>query len=541
MIKEKADKLIIEYSPKIYGFAVKKAFSLEESEELAAEMVKEVYLSLLEANEVFNVEGYVWRICEHTYAKYVNSTKKHQGISLDGMEIPYYDNYNLGEKDEDLKKLRQEIGFLSEKRRQIIYSFYYEGKSIQKIATEEDLSEGTIKWHLNKARNDLKENFSMERKVGSLGISPIEAICFDHNGQPGSKGGPEVYLDDKINLNIVYSVYDSPKTKEGIAEEMGMTPVYLEDRIAFLAKNGFLVETSGKRYTTYVKFTPRERSLEQEEEILKSKIKVADSILKSYVPKVKEAIKKITDIYIPSGNPELFEATAIFYAIVNKFDLPIIKNVSPYLIRTLDGGEYYVTVNLKSEIIDPGFKPILEESTRDYTACGSMTRNSWKYSTVKAWSCDSRFSTRKGMWQNNLNTDYDAIYEVICGDIEDNKANEEKFKRLRERGFITDDGRLNVLVVKKSMEEFDALIPSPEKEQLDEFAKIAIEQAVMLAKNYPPQMQDFIVFEFVKWYVDNTIAMIVLDKLYDSGEYKPLTESEKATANLLVFSDKLPQ
>ncbi|SHI79925.1 RNA polymerase sigma factor, sigma-70 family [Butyrivibrio fibrisolvens DSM 3071] len=541
MIKENADKLIIEYSPKIYGFAVKKAFSLEESEELAAEMVKEVYLSLLEANEVFNVEGYVWRICEHTYAKYVNSTKKHQGISLDGMEIPYYDNYNLGEKDKDLKKLRQEIGFLSEKRRQIIYSFYYEGKSIQKIATEEDLSEGTIKWHLNKARNDLKENFSMERKVGSLGISPIEAICFDHNGQPGIKGGPEVYLDDKINLNIVYSVYDSPKTKEGIAEEMGMTPVYLEDRIAFLAKNGFLVETSGKRYTTYVKFTPRERSLEQEEEILKSKIKVADSILKNYVPKVKEAIKKITDIYIPSGNPELFEATAIFYAIANKFDLPIVKNVSPYLIKTLDGGEYYVTVNLKSEIIDPDFKPILEESTRDYTACGSMTRNSWKYPTVKAWSNDNRFSTRKGMWQNNLNTDYDAIYEVICGDIEDNKANEEKFKRLRERGFITDDGRLNVLVVKKTMEEFDALIPSTEKEQLDEFAKIAIEQAVMLAKNYPPQMQDFIVFEFVKWYVDNTIAMIVLDKLYDSGEYKPLTQSEKATVNLLVFSDRLPQ
>ncbi len=541
MIKENADKLIIEYSPKIYGFAVKKAFSLEESEELAAEMVKEVYLSLLEANEVFNVEGYVWRICEHTYAKYVNSTKKHQGISLDGMEIPYYDNYNLGEKDEDLKKLRQEIGFLSEKRRQIIYSFYYEGKSIQKIAAEENLSEGTVKWHLNKARNDLKENFSMERKVGSLGISPIEAIGFCHNGHPGSKGGPEVYLDDKINLNIVYSVYDSPKTKEGIAEEMGMTPVYLEDRIAFLAKNGFLVETSGKRYTTYVKFTPKERSLEQEEEILKSKIKVADSLLKNYVPKVKEALKKITDVYIPGDNWELFEATSIFYSITNKCNLPIEKNVSPYLVKTLDGGEYYVTVNLKSEIIDPDFKPTIEESTRDYTACGSMTRNAWKYPSVKSWSNDNRFSTRKGMWQNNLNTDYDAIYEVICGDIEDNKANEEKFKRLRERGFITDDGRLNVLVVKKSMEEFDALIPSPDKDQLDEFAKIAIEQAVMLAKNYPPQMQDFIVFEFVKWYVDNTVAMLVLDKLYDSGEYKPLTQSEKATANLIVFSDRLPQ
>ena len=117
MIKEKADELIIEYSPKIYGFAVKKAFSFDETEELAAEMVKEVYLSLLGAKEVFNVEGYVWRICEHTYAKYVNTTKKHQGISLEGMDIPYYDSFNLGEKAEELKKLRHEIGFLSEKRR----------------------------------------------------------------------------------------------------------------------------------------------------------------------------------------------------------------------------------------------------------------------------------------------------------------------------------------------------------------------------------------------------------------------------------------
>jgi hypothetical protein len=48
-------------------------------------------------------------------------------------------------------------------------------------------------------------------------------------------------------------------------------------------------------------------------------------------------------------------------------------------------------------------------------------------------------------------------------------------------------------------------------------------------------------FGKIQKYVDNTIAMIVLDKLYDSGEYKPLTESEKATANLLVFSDRLPQ
>ncbi len=54
--------------------------------------------------------------------------------------------------------------------------------------------------------------FIMKRKIGSLGLSPVKAGGFSHSGCPGNKGGPEYYLDDKINLNIVYSVYENPKT-----------------------------------------------------------------------------------------------------------------------------------------------------------------------------------------------------------------------------------------------------------------------------------------------------------------------------------------
>ncbi len=50
MDKQKADKLIEEYFQKIYGFAVRKSYSSEEAEELSAEMVKEVYLSLAESS-----------------------------------------------------------------------------------------------------------------------------------------------------------------------------------------------------------------------------------------------------------------------------------------------------------------------------------------------------------------------------------------------------------------------------------------------------------------------------------------------------------
>ena len=72
MEKQKADKIITEYLKKIYGFAMKKAFSYDEAEDLCSDIIQEVYLSLLKAEEIVNIEGYIWRISEHVYAKYVS-------------------------------------------------------------------------------------------------------------------------------------------------------------------------------------------------------------------------------------------------------------------------------------------------------------------------------------------------------------------------------------------------------------------------------------------------------------------------------------
>ena len=160
MEKKKADIIITEYLQKIYGFAYKKSFSYDETEELASEMTSEVYKSLLAAEDIYNIEGYVWRICEHTYARYVASVKR---------------NEDTGEADEELIRLRREIAFLSASRRDIVFRFYYKNEPIREIASRLDLPEGTVKWHLNKARNELKEGLKMERKIGSLGINPVKA------------------------------------------------------------------------------------------------------------------------------------------------------------------------------------------------------------------------------------------------------------------------------------------------------------------------------------------------------------------------------
>ena len=69
MDKQTADRIITEYLPKIYGFALSKARNSYEAEELASDITYEVYLSLLRDGEIYNVNAYVWRISSYVFAR----------------------------------------------------------------------------------------------------------------------------------------------------------------------------------------------------------------------------------------------------------------------------------------------------------------------------------------------------------------------------------------------------------------------------------------------------------------------------------------
>ena len=546
MEKQQADRIITEYLYKIHGFAIKKCYSTNEAEELSAEIIKEVYLSLLKTQEICNLEGYIWRICEHTYYKYVASKKKYESISIDNMEIPFLQDFSSEDVTEEVMKLRREIAFLTAKRREIVFLFYYENKSISYISHYLGIPEGTVKWHLNKSRTEIKEGLFMERKIGKLGLAPVKAVSLGHNGNPdpNTNTATEFYLGDILNLNIVYSVYFSPKSKEEIAQELGITLVFIEDRIKFLEDNGFLVRTDKNHYTTYVKFSPRTYSRELMERKAQLQLKIAEKLAEEYVPLVRESIADIKDIYIPSGNRELLEAAAIFFGIHNRCNLPLQKNLSNYVIKTTLGGDFIAIVSLEQQQTDPDYQPALDLSI--YSTCGDMNRSSEKYPVVHSWSVDSKFDSREGYWQNNQTRDYEYLYEFMQGTLTDTTANVEKLKRLRERKYITEHNQINIMIMKNQesnvfKNDFFQKIPELSEEFKKQYANIALEYAMQEAKNYPPQMQDLIIHDSVNQFIGSTVAVMVMDILYGTGTFKSLTEDERVTANLIMFSDVLPQ
>ena len=540
MTKEQADKIITEYLQKIYGFAVKKAYSYDEAEDIASEIVLEVYQSLLRSDDIVNIEGYVWRISEHTYSKFVSSKKKHEGVSIDGLEIPYFEEEYCEDAEAENKRLRREIAFLTEIRRKIVYMFYYLQKPISCISSELNIPEGTVKWHLNRARKELKEGFSMERTIGKLGLYPFEATDIAHDGNPGSKGGPEYYLGDKINLNIVYSVYHIPRTKEEIAEEFGMTLVYIEDKIKLLEENGFIIKTKNDKYTTLVRIEPETYSQEFDDNVNKVQLSVAEELVREYVPTVIESIKDVKDVYIPSGNRELFEAAVIFYAISNKCRLKTDIDHTKYYVKTTDGGRYIPYVRTDSKPADPDYESTLKDLP-NYWSAGNMYRGSDKYPAVFSWSVDSGYCSRRGFWQNNMLSDYEYLYEFIRGELPDTTANKEKISRLREREYLTSDNKPAIMIVKDNYTDFKKKLPTLDESIKRRLADKALEIAMIEAKDYPPQLQDLIVYYGVNNFICNKTALMVMDILYSNGTFEPLTEEEKITSQLIMFSDILPE
>ena len=95
-----------------------------------------------------------------------------------------------------------------------------------------------------------------------------------------------------------------------------------------------------------------------------------------YVPIVREAIKNFDDVYIPGENRELFEAAVIFYAISNKCEIKLETDLSQYVIKTLDGGEYMATINIPATVSDPDYIP--QKTYPSYWAFGNMNRWSEK-------------------------------------------------------------------------------------------------------------------------------------------------------------------
>lgn len=539
MDKAFADEMINKYQKKFFGFALNKCSSFIEAEELASRITCEAYMTLRTVEEVYNWEGYLYRIAHNVYVHYVREQAKHRKTELDENEPIEHKDYAAEYADkEELEVLKREVAWLGKRHREIILLHYYHNKKIKEIAELLELPEGTVKWHLSDAKAQLKEGIRQMRRKGNLGIEPIKMTGFSHIGTPGELGDTADFLASKLRQNIAFAAYYEPKTVEEIAEELGVSPVFIEDEIEYLADYGYLDLLPGQRYRTNVFIEKVPSDIYAKSKELSKEI--ARVICDVYVPELLEELKDWgEDVYVPDNDRNYWYWTQIAKRMTcmgADLDLDKMKK-NNYYVKRKDGGEYAACA-----VVDN------EEIRGQLTKADLLNGPMWtvpEKRKIGTWILGTGFDDRVFGWGDNPESDALTFELFLKGQLPKVEALLDKYVRLYDRGYIVNrNGKdmVNVIVQKETafdetfMEKgfISKQLPDAVNKKIEEL----LQKKILLEKPYyPGHMHEMLnIWHRLRLVRPN----YVLEELLNRGVLKPLTEEQKKGVLVIVYSDVLP-
>ncbi len=251
MNRQEAEKITTEYLKPIFGFALKRTKTIEDAEDLSQEIITRVYLALLRRDDIDDASKFIWTVAHNCLSNYYRDNKNSfVGVPIDDIAETFGNEnedvlYNMIAK-EDAAKLQNEIAYLSKLQRRIVIAYYYERKKQNEISEELNIPVGTVKWHLFEAKKELKRGMETMRQAGELKFNPIKFDMCSFSGKVGTKGDISNFFHSAISQNITYAVRTEAKTVNEIAEELGVSPVYIESEAEYLEKYGFLLKQGNK-------------------------------------------------------------------------------------------------------------------------------------------------------------------------------------------------------------------------------------------------------------------------------------------------------
>ncbi|MBP3611411.1 MAG: RNA polymerase sigma factor [Lachnospiraceae bacterium] len=541
MDKSFADEMIADYQKKFFGFALGKCSSLNEAEELAARITCEAYMTLRTVEEVYNWEGYLYRIAHNVYAHYVKEQTKHRQELLEGEEPTEQKDYAAEyARNEELALLQREVAWLGRRHREIVLLHYYHNKKISEIARILELPEGTVKWHLSEAKTQLKEGMKQVRRKGNLGIEPVKMIEMGNIGTPGELGDTEQFLNSKLRQNIAFAAYYESRTIEEMAEELGVSPVFIEDEVEYLTEYGFLDLLPGQRYRTnmFIDNVPGD-ILEQSMELSRE---IAKVFCDFFIPEIMETYRDWNaDIYVPDNDHNYWYWTKIARVVTDVgialFNLELMKKKN-YYVKRRDGGEYVAFASIERAETANRWK-------KENKLCGPMWVVDGK-KKIGTWSLSTSYDDRAFGWEENRLEDIEAFGMFLRGQLPKTEALLDKYVRLYDRGFIVNrDGKdvVNVIVEKETAfdESFvekiyrDVTLPEKVKKKMDRL----IQQKIQLEKPYyPGHMHEMLKL----WHEMRPVNIVmVLEELENRGILRPLTEEQKKGVMVIAYSDIIPE
>ena len=270
MNRQDAEKIVNQYLKPIFGFALKRCRSIHDAEDLAQEIVLRAFRALKSRDDIVDADKFIWTIAHNMLSNYYRDAAKNMvGVSIDDVAELIADphsQFDLDDGEESICRLQNEIAYLSKLQRRIVITYYFENRRQADIAHELKIPIGTVKWHLFEAKKELKRGMDMTRKASELKFNPIKFHSCGFNGSIGTRS-PDEFFRSALPQNICYCVRNTAKSVGQIADDLGVSPVYVESEVEFLEEYGFLQAWKDKYIVNFIISEPTAELLTQQNDM----------------------------------------------------------------------------------------------------------------------------------------------------------------------------------------------------------------------------------------------------------------------------------
>lgn len=551
MNRQDVEKTITEYLKPIFGFALKRCKSIHDAEDLSQEIAIRAFRALLIKDDVVDMGKFIWTVAHNTLSNYYRDAAKSMvGVSIDEVAELIADPYSELDTDDNrdaIHRLQTEIAYLSKLQRRIVIAYYFENRKQADIARELGIPLGTVKWHLFEAKKELKRGMDTMRKASELKFNPIKFHSYGINGSVGKKS-PDEFFRSTLAQNICYCVRNTAKTINEIADDLGVSPVYVETEVEFLEEYGFLQAQKDKYIINFIISEPTAELLTMQNDMYKRAAELFANDL--YDELTSSGILDDPDIWCgqtdepisltesPKADRNFILWTLIPYIAAYSGEKLMDKSISFEEAATMrpDGGHYIFHAS-----VVPDNMVLPDDYVYMKNWCGPMVHSNDRQIMFQI---DSQWSDRPSIKERNFPNECEKVITFYNFE-DDNGLSKHDYAWLAERGYIKTNGDYDghfksawQIVVLASDEIRDKLLAIGEriKEKYQtEFDALKAPYAEAVLESVPAHLRKIKAYElqFV-FHADGWFLVHCITTLLNNGKLKEPTEGQRKSLTTLI-------
>lgn len=551
MNRQNAEKITTEYLKPVFGFALKRCRSIEDAEDLSQEIIWKAYRALLSRDDIANVDKFIWTIAHNALSNYYrHAAHSAVGVSIDEIaELLADPAAELGTEDDadSIHRLQREIAYLSKLQRRIVIAYYFENRRQADIARELDIPLGTVKWHLFEAKKELKRGMDTMRNPSELKFNPIRFCSYGFTGSFGTKSLEE-FFRGVLPQNICYSVRHYPKSIHEIADDLGVSPVYVESEAEFLEEYGYLLKQNEKYMANFIMEEPTAEFLDMQANMYAEAAALYandlyDTLVASGLPDNPAILCQQTDGPISMTDTIQTDRNFLLWALIPYITASSGKNLLDIRITRDEVATYRpdgARNIFRATIYDPKI-----HKRNDVLALGAWNGPMWNGVEDRVfWQVDSGWSQRELPQNVRYSEDACRILSLFAREQNDRLSGED-YAWLAEKGYMKTCGDYDGMF--KSVWQIVILNDPQVQEKLleiggkvkakyqDAFAALKKPYAEAVLETVPKHLQRVKEYELQFLFHDDARFLLhCMIELLKSGRLKEPTEGQKKALSTLI-------